>query len=1041
MPPTPSRRRALPAALLAAALAVVVGLGGLIGPIGPAGGTAAAAPGDPNEIVALYLEGVGNGHGRGMSQWGAYGRAVEGQNWQQILDAYYGGTTTGDAANVPITVRLLGADGQSTIGVTAESVSLRWSSASTPASGTYRSLTVQQVGANTYKVMGSTAGACLGGSALVVPDGPLSLGARGATVTQLQQVLQRLGHNPGPIDGVFGNLTNGAVSAFQLSQGLPVTAVWTAAEAARARTLLSTSDQGAGWVELGTVTGPVVLTSDNDSSAANPGSLIGLCSPAGVVTHYRGSLSVINDAGTARVINTVMLEDYLRGVVPREVSASWGTAAGGAGMNALRAQAVAARSYALSQNRYSYARTCDSTACQAYGGAARRASAGGAATTLEAPTTDQAIAETAGKVRYRNGAIVSTEYSASNGPRTAGGAFPAIDDPYDAVAANPNHRWARILDAREVAARYGLGRITGAGVEPDPSLTRQGFSGIWANRPVLRGSTTATPTAWTFRGTYDLPSPGFTITPITRSMYDNAGFAFIGDSIGVSIASGPGAIMPPIFDSMFASSRYDVLGARCARGTCVGGNDGVAAARTVPAGTGFAIVQLGYNDATLDAARIDAVMNELRARGVARVAWVNMSERSTGRNYPTGNRALAAATARWPELQIWDWNAASSGSERNRWFSDGIHLTATGRAEFTLWLRNQTLAAFGAGPAPANPSNPTNPTAPTAPPEPPPTVIPNGMARTTIAGADRYATAAQVVASAFSAPVASAVLVSGEDYPDGLAASGFAGTGRLPVLLTRRDALPEATATELARLRAASPSLSVVLAGGTAAISAAVEAQLVAAGYVVDRVEGADRYETAAQLALRQGAAVGTTVVDGVEVRTALLATGQNFPDALSAGAGAYFGRLPLLLTRQGALPPATAAALDTLQIGRVIVLGGSAAVSDAVVEQLRASGRRVDRIAGDNRAATATAFAGYLLADRNAGGLALQSGAGCGGVNTALVVDANGFADALAAGALGGLCRSPILLSGSAATTQFLQANSANFAQVTAVGGRVRFA
>ena len=70
-----------------------------------------AAPGDANEIVAVVVDGVGNGHGRGLSQWGSYGWAVNyGWDWTQILDHYYGGTTMGDAPNSRITVRLLALD-------------------------------------------------------------------------------------------------------------------------------------------------------------------------------------------------------------------------------------------------------------------------------------------------------------------------------------------------------------------------------------------------------------------------------------------------------------------------------------------------------------------------------------------------------------------------------------------------------------------------------------------------------------------------------------------------------------------------------------------------------------------------------------------------------------------------------------------------------------------------------------------------------------------------------------------------------------------
>ena len=66
-------------------------------PMGPAAAQVAAE----QEVVALVVEGIGFGHGRGMSQWGAYGRAVNGgQSWTQILDAYYGGTTLGIGGDV-----------------------------------------------------------------------------------------------------------------------------------------------------------------------------------------------------------------------------------------------------------------------------------------------------------------------------------------------------------------------------------------------------------------------------------------------------------------------------------------------------------------------------------------------------------------------------------------------------------------------------------------------------------------------------------------------------------------------------------------------------------------------------------------------------------------------------------------------------------------------------------------------------------------------------------------------------------------------------
>ncbi|MFQ1001635.1 SpoIID/LytB domain-containing protein [Modestobacter sp. SSW1-42] len=169
---------------------------------------------------------------------------------------------------------------------------------------------------------------------------------------------------------------------------------------------------------------------------------------------YRGKLRfTANGAAQVYLVNDLPTEDYLRGVVPRESPAAWADLGGGAGINALAAQAVAARSYALSENRYPYARTCDTESCQVYGGAAQ----GGR--WLEDPRTDRAVAGTAGKVRLKNGAIVRTEFSSSTGGYTAGGLWPAVVDEGD--ARSPFHDWSVVVpDERVEAAWPAIGDFT-----------------------------------------------------------------------------------------------------------------------------------------------------------------------------------------------------------------------------------------------------------------------------------------------------------------------------------------------------------------------------------------------------------------------------------------------------------------------------------------------------------------------------------------------------------------------------------------------------
>lgn len=180
--------------------------------------------------------------------------------------------------------------------------------------------------------------------------------------------------------------------------------------------------------------------------------LVRVCETA-VERAYRGELSVVWNGIRQLTVNHLPTEQYLRGVVPRESPAGWATLGGGRGAEALKAQSVAARSYALSARRPSGAWTCDTTACQVYGGAGFRTTTW---TSLEDARTDAAISATAGEVRMRAGKVVRTEFSSSTGGWTAGGEFPAVVDEGDDVAANPNHTWTTKRTGAQIAAALGI---------------------------------------------------------------------------------------------------------------------------------------------------------------------------------------------------------------------------------------------------------------------------------------------------------------------------------------------------------------------------------------------------------------------------------------------------------------------------------------------------------------------------------------------------------------------------------------------------------
>ena len=476
-------------------------------------------------IVSVIVDGTGNGHGRGMSQWGAYGWAVDqGWNAAQILDHYYGGTAAGDAdTNGTIDVQLKALDGATTVGVVSYvgAGNVNW------AGNVAASMYATEVAPNTFQVYGAPTVACPTVTALTVPDGPIGQGSSDtAGVTQIQIFLNTF-QAPGDlyVDGLFGNQTAMRLASWQTTQGLAVDRIWHPDDAARARQLIATGAPTATWTPIGgPVAGPIEFTTDNgpiNAARMTTGaatSALGACDLNGRVTHYRGSIRV-EDGASNRVMNRVRIEDYLRGVVPKEISASWADAGGGRGLQAVMAQAVAARSYALQPGRWANG-ICDSQSCQVYFGAASRASVASPAVSVEDSRSDNAIAATVGKVRLwlpgsngTAGTIVSTEFSGSNGPRTAGWPFPAVDDaPGDGTSLNRNHRWTRVLDANALAAKYGLGTLLSATMAEGSGLDGTRYDGIWYNNVVLTGTGgSKTIPAWTFRNDNGLPSPGFTL--------------------------------------------------------------------------------------------------------------------------------------------------------------------------------------------------------------------------------------------------------------------------------------------------------------------------------------------------------------------------------------------------------------------------------------------------------------------------------------------------------------------------------------------------
>jgi stage II sporulation protein D len=318
----------------------------------------------------FVISGRGWGHGVGLAQWGAYGFAIKGATYDEILAHYYTGTTLGPAQVARIRVQLAVGRSKLTVGSTAP---------------------------------------------FTVRDG-------------------------------IGQLWHLAAGEQTFGPGL----------------LIKTSD----------VQQPQQLPAPlTFLPGASPLRLAG--------RPYRGQLLVSVAGGSLRAVNSVGLEPYLFGVVPSEVPRTWPP-------EALKAQAVAARSYALAKRTTgSWFDVYPDTRSQVYLGIAG-----------EAPSTTAAVQETAGEVVLHGGRVATTYFFSSSGGRTSAAEevwnepvpyLKSVDDPYDTFS--PHHRWGpfvvsagrldkflkapgRLMDVRTTVGPSGrVGTVTAIGSQGESTAT------------------------------------------------------------------------------------------------------------------------------------------------------------------------------------------------------------------------------------------------------------------------------------------------------------------------------------------------------------------------------------------------------------------------------------------------------------------------------------------------------------------------------------------------------------------------------------------
>lgn len=262
-------------------------------------------------------------------------------------------------------------------------------------------------------------------------------------------------------------------------------------------------------------------------------------------------------------------------------------------------------------------------------------------------------------------------------------------------------------------------------------------------------------------------------------------------------------------------------------------------------------------------------------------------------------------------------------------------------------------------------------------------------------GNNRYDTMTDVVDTAFPEETSTVIVTSGENYPDALAVSGFAGIENAPVLLTNPQVLSANVRNEIKRLK---PS-SVVIVGGEKAVSSDVESSLKQCVDGVERIQGATRIDTALQIY-----EAGKSLSAGWG-ETAVVVTGGNnqngFADALSVTSYAYAQKAPVFLSdAETGLTADQQNALKDGNFTQIVIVGGAQAVPEFFSAQIEQTvGIKPIRIAGQTRYNTSILFARWAI------------GQGALTMNNVVFTTGQNYPDALSGGPLAGRDASCMLL------------------------------
>jgi cell wall-associated NlpC family hydrolase len=248
-----------------------------------------------------------------------------------------------------------------------------------------------------------------------------------------------------------------------------------------------------------------------------------------------------------------------------------------------------------------------------------------------------------------------------------------------------------------------------------------------------------------------------------------------------------------------------------------------------------------------------------------------------------------------------------------------------------------------------------------------------------LAGVDRYATSIAISKSGWN-HADNVIISTGSNFPDALSASALSKSKDAPIILISKDYISSDAVAELKRLDVS----RAYLIGGTGVISTPVENQLKSLNIGVIRFAGTDRYNTSTLIANYVG------VNNGIVV-----ATGANFPDALSVASISAMKSMPILLSQKSGLNPNMLAFIKGKNIPISYIIGGAGVLDSSIDTSLPKS----KRLSGNDRFGTNLSINNQFASDLS--------------FDTVYLATALDFPDALSGSALAAKNNSPIILTG----------------------------